>query len=146
MRDWEPFNADVIAEFRANGGVVVRFGGLPVVIVHTIGARTGTIREVPLIPVFDGDRMLLFGTAQGAPADPAWCHNLRAHRVVDIELGTERFAAEVVEVEADEADALVARRADSTPQLADYVARAAPRRIPVFEITRVDAPATNTPA
>jgi deazaflavin-dependent oxidoreductase (nitroreductase family) len=146
MRDWGPFNADVIAEFRANGGVVARFGGLPVVIVHTVGARTGAVREVPLIPVFEDDRMLLFGTAQGAPADPAWCHNLRAHPLVDIEFGAERFAAEVVEVAAGEAAAVVARRADSTPQLADYVARAAPRRIPVFEIRRVDRPATNAPA
>lgn len=136
MRDWDSFNADVIAEFRASGGVVARFGGLPVLIVHTIGARSGAAREVPLIPVFEDERMLLFGTAQGAPTDPAWCHNLRAHPIVDIEFGTERFAAEVVELRADEADAIVGHRAGSTPQLADYVARAAPRRIPVFEIRR----------
>jgi len=134
MRDWESFNADVIAEFRSNSGVVARFGGLPLVVVHTVGARTGTVREVPLIPVVDDGRMLLFGTAEGAAVDPAWCFNLRAHPVVEVEHGTERFTAEVVELDDAEAAAIVGRRAEATPQLADYVARAAPRTIPVFEI------------
>jgi deazaflavin-dependent oxidoreductase (nitroreductase family) len=136
MRDWESFNAEVIAEFRSHSGVVARFGGLPLVIVHTIGARTGTVREIPLIPVLDDDRMLLFGTAEGAAADPAWCFNLRAHPVVDVEYGTERFTADVVELAGPEAAAIVGRRAEATPQLAEYVARAAPRTIPVFEIRR----------
>jgi len=137
MRDWLSFNADVIAEFRANGGVVGRFGGLPLVIVHTFGAKTGAIREFPLIPVFEDDRMLLFGTAQGAPADPAWCFNLRANPRVRIELGDEQFVADVNEVPADEAADIVGRRAATTPQLADYVASAG-RPIPVFEVTRID--------
>lgn len=136
MREWASFNADVIAEFRANQGVVARFGGLPVVIVHTLGARSGAIREVPLIPVFEDDRMLLFGTAEGSLTDPDWCHNLRAHRDVDVEFGRERFSAEVVELGPEDACAIVGHRADSTPQLADYVSRAAPRPIPVFEIRR----------
>ena len=136
MRDWESFNTDVIAEFRSNSGVVARFGGLPLVIVHTIGARTGTVREVPLIPVLEEDRMLLFGTAEGAAVEPAWCFNLRAHPVVDVEHGTERFLADVVELDGHEAAAIVGRRAETTPRLADYVARAAPRTIPVFEIRR----------
>lgn len=135
MRDWHSFNADVIAEFRANGGVVGRFGGLPLVIVHTFGAKTGAIREFPLIPVFEDDRMLLFGTAQGAPVDPAWCFNLRANPSVRIELGTEQFVADVNELPAAEAADVIGRRAATTPQLADYVARAG-RPIPVFEVTR----------
>lgn len=136
MRDWESFNAGVIAEFRSNSGVVTRFGGLPLVIVHTIGARSGTVREIPLIPVLEDDRMLLFGTAEGAPVDPAWCFNLRAHPVVDVEFETERFAAGVVELASDEASAIVRRRAEATPQLAEYITRAAPRAIPVFELLR----------
>lgn len=136
MRDWASFNADVIAEFRSNNGVVARFGGLPVVIVHTVGARSGTIRETPLIPVFDDGRMLLFGTAQGAPADPAWCHNLRANPVVDVEDGIERYTAEVPELDVRRATEIVTRHARVSQQLADYVTGAAPRVIPVFEVQR----------
>jgi deazaflavin-dependent oxidoreductase (nitroreductase family) len=136
MRDWASFNADVIAEFRTNNGVVARFGGLPVVIVHTVGARSGTIRETPLVPVFDEDRMLLFGTAQGAPTDPAWCHNLRANPIVDVEDRTERYTAEVFELGVHRATEIVARHARITQQLAEYVASAAPRTIPVFDVQR----------
>lgn len=137
MRDWAALNAAVVDEFRANGGRVERFGDLPVVIVHTTGARTGRVREIPLIAVFEEGEMLLFGTAAGSPHDPAWCHNLRARRQVSVEYGTERFAAEVTELPADRAERIVASRAAGTPQLADYVAAAAPRNIPVFSVGRV---------
>lgn len=136
MRDWRSFNADVIAEFRANQGVVARFGGLPMVIVHTVGARSGQVREIPLIPVLDDYRMLLFGTAQGAAVDPAWCFNLRANPDVDVEAATETYRAEAIELPAHEASVIVQQRTKSTPQLAEYVATAAPRVIPVFEINR----------
>jgi deazaflavin-dependent oxidoreductase (nitroreductase family) len=136
MRDWASFNADVIAEFRANNGVVARFGDLPLVIVHTVGTQSGTIRETPLIPVFDDGRMLLFGTAQGAPTDPAWCHNLRANPVVDVEDGVERYTAEVFELGVHRATEIVTRHAEITQQLAEYLASAAPRAIPVFDVQR----------
>ncbi len=136
VRDWDTFNAEVIAEFRANGGEVARFGGLPVVIVHTIGAQSGEVREIPLIPVFLDDRMLLFGTAAGSPTHPAWYFNLRAHPRVTLEYGAETFTADVVLLPAADAERLVSRQAESTPQLAEYIASASPRAIPVFEITR----------
>ena len=57
VREWDRLNTDVIAEFRANGGAVARFGGLPVVIIHTFGAQSGEVREIPLIPVFEIQRL-----------------------------------------------------------------------------------------
>lgn len=136
MRDWATLNTSVIAEFRANGGRVERFGDLPVVILHTIGARSGSVREVPLIPVFVADRMLLFGTAAGARSHPSWYFNLVAHPRITVESGVETFAADVVLLPDAEGEQIVINRAASTPQLADYVAAAAPRVIPVFEVTR----------
>ena len=137
MHDWATLNAAVIDEFRTYGGRVERFGDLPVVIVHAIGARTGEVRETPLIPVFADEEMLLFGTAAGSQSDPAWCHNLRAHPRVSVEYGTECFVAEVVELSTERAERIVAARTPGTPQLAEYVASAAPRRIPVFSVSRV---------
>ena len=137
MRDWAALNAEVIAEFRANCGRVERFGELPVVLVHTIGARTGEVREIPLIPGFEDDEMLLFGTAAGSSRDPGWCHNLRAHPRVTVEFGSERFVADVAQLPADRAERIVRARATDTPQLAGYIASAAPRTIPVFSVVRV---------
>lgn len=137
MHDWAALNAAVIDEFRTNGGRVEQFGDLPVVIVHTIGARSGEVREIPLIAVFEDKEMLLFGTAAGSPHDPAWCHNLRAHRRVTIEYGGERFVADVAQLPTDRAARIVGARAAGTPQLAGYIASAAPRAIPVFSVVRI---------
>ena len=136
MPDWRPLNEAVIEEFRANGGRVARFGDLPVVILHTIRAGSDAVREVPLITVPDDERMLLFATAAGASSDPGWVADLRHQPHIEIELGTERFEADVPELDQDEAEARVAVQAERSEQFAAYLESAAPRRIPVFEIIR----------
>ena len=136
MIDWKPLNADVIAEFRSNEGKVAWFGDLPVVILHTIGARSGEVREIPLIVVLDGDDMLLFGTKAGSHTHPDWYFNLRANPRITIEYGTERFTADVVELSEADAERKVQKQARSTPLLVEYLKSAAPRVIPVFSINR----------
>ena len=137
MLDWKTLNQEVISEFRTNGGKVAQFGDLPVVILHTIGARSGKVREVPLIVIREGEEMLLFGTAAGASKHPDWYFNLRAHPRIEIELGTERFTADVIELPEPEARQKVEFQVGSVPQFAAYVESAAPRTIPVFSIARV---------
>lgn len=136
-RDWVGFNAGVIEEFRANDGKVASFGGLPVVVLHAIGARTGQVRLTPLIPIFDGDDMYVFGTAEGASKDPAWVGNLRAHPRITIETATASFVADVVALPEADARSMVDERAATSPQLREYVESASPRVIPVFSITPV---------
>lgn len=136
MYHWKTLNAEVIAEFRANAGKVARFGDLPVAILHTRGAKSGQLREVPLIVVIDGDEMLLYGTNAGATAHPVWCFNLRAHPRITVEYGSERFTADVVELPAADAERKRQSQAKSTPQFAEYASSAAPRVIPVFSIRR----------
>jgi deazaflavin-dependent oxidoreductase (nitroreductase family) len=62
------------------------------------------VRQIPLIPVFEGDGMFLLAAAAGAPSRPGWYHNLRAHPRVTIEYGPERFTAEVVQLPDDRAE------------------------------------------
>jgi len=136
--DWKALNDQVIAEFRANQGKVAQFGDLPVVILHTIGAKSGKLREVPLVLIVEDDgTMLLFGSAAGAKDHPVWVHNLRAQPEIDVELGTEKFRANVKELSDVEASAKVSVQAERTQQFADYVTNAAPRQIPVFTIERL---------
>ena len=132
--DWKPLNASVIEEFRRSGGKVARFGDLPVVLLHTKRVETGSIREIPLIVVPEGDRRFLFATAAGSPNDPAWVADLRSESRIDVEIGAERFEADVVELDEAEAQARVETQAGLSTQFADYLKSAAPRRIPVFEI------------
>lgn len=136
-RDWVSFNAEIVDEFRANQGRIERFGGLPVVILHTIGAVTGQVRLTPLIPVFDGDDMFVFATAEGALKDPAWVANLLAHPQITVESAEGEFLADVARVAADDAQRMIDERVEAMPQLADYVRSAAPRPIPVFSVTPV---------
>ncbi|MEM7285292.1 MAG: nitroreductase/quinone reductase family protein [Actinomycetota bacterium] len=134
MSDW---NAQVIAEFRANGGKVEQFGDAPLVILNTVGAKSGQIREIPLVMLLDGDRKFVFASAAGSPKHPDWYHNLIANPEIEVEIGTAKTSARLEPLpEPDRGDRL-GQMADVMPQFAEYVGNAAPRLIPAFEI--VDA-------
>lgn len=136
-RNWVAFNSEIVEEFRANGGRVARFGDLPVIILHTIGAVSGEVRLTPLIPVFDGDDMFVFATAAGASTHPSWVANLLTHPRITVEAADREFLADVVPLAPDDAQRMIDERAAVTPQLAGYIESAAPRRIPVFSVTPV---------
>jgi deazaflavin-dependent oxidoreductase (nitroreductase family) len=135
----EQFNAAVIAEFRANGGVVggsYPFSGRPMVLLHHRGARTGVVRVAPLgcEPEADGS-LLVFGTAGGAEADPQWCRNLRAHPAVEIEVGREIRPVHAHELYGAERAEAWARIRSSRPSVLEYE-ELTTRVIPVFRLTR----------
>ena len=134
MLSW---NEKVIAEFRANRGKVEQFGDMPLVILHTIGAKSGQVRLTPLVPFVDGDDLTVFGSAGGAPTHPAWVFNLRSTPRIAVEYGTETFEADVVELPQDEAVSRLSAMGERFGNFAEYVESAAPRRIPAFAITRV---------
>ena len=71
MSDMNDWNKAVIEEFRANGGKVAQFGDSPVVILHTIGAKSGELREIPLVALAgdDGGLGLLRDRVGGTPAE-----------------------------------------------------------------------------
>jgi deazaflavin-dependent oxidoreductase (nitroreductase family) len=133
MNDW---NAQIIAEFRANGGKAAQFGDAPLVILHTIGAKSGDVREIPLVALVEGDDLYVFASKAGAPTNPDWYHNLRAHPEITVEYGTETFTATVTELPEDEGQAKLRAQADLMPQFGEYVTTAAPRVIPAFHIAR----------
>ncbi len=137
MLDWPTLNANVIAEFRANQGRVAQFGDQPVILLHTIGARTGTLRITPLVLVIDGADQLLFATSAGAPRHPTWVYNLRSNPEIEVELGTEKYPARIDELSDSERQARVDEMASKVPQFAEYVSSAAPRKIPVFCVKRL---------
>lgn len=133
MSDW---NTAVIEEFRANGGRVAQFGDAPLVILHTIGAKSGQVREIPLVALVDDDGMFVFASKAGSPSNPDWFHNLVANPDIDVEYGTERFAATMRRLDDDEARRKLDAQAALMPQFGEYVKSAAPRVIPAFAIDR----------
>jgi deazaflavin-dependent oxidoreductase (nitroreductase family) len=131
------FNAAIIDEFRANGGKVGgQFEGAPMVLLHTIGARSGEERVNPLVYQADGDRIAIFGSKAGAPTHPAWYHNLLANPDVTVELGPDTVPMRARVAEPDERERIWSRQKEIMPGFADYEANTT-RVIPVVILERV---------
>ncbi|MFT7597134.1 MAG: deazaflavin-dependent oxidoreductase (nitroreductase family) [Acidimicrobiales bacterium] len=131
------FNEKIMTEFRANGGKVAQFGDAPMIILGTIGAKSGDLKEIPLVYLPDGERMIVFASKAGATTNPDWAYNLRANPSIEVEVGTAKFAATVAEVTGTERDDLYAKQAGLMPQFAEYEEKAGDRVIPVFAVNRV---------
>ncbi len=137
MSEMQSFNEKIIQEFRANQGRVAMFADYPMVILHTVGAKSGKTLLVPLVLTIKDAELLLFASFAGAKKHPGWVFNLRANPEIIVELGDEQFTARIVELNAQDAKATVQRQAGVSEQFAKYVESAAPREIPVFRIERL---------
>jgi deazaflavin-dependent oxidoreductase (nitroreductase family) len=130
------FNDKIIAEFRANAGVVgAPFAGMPMVLITTKGAKSGKSHTTPLVPLVEGDRIYIFASMGGAPKHPAWYHNIVADPDITVEYKAERFAAKARIADGAERDEIYARQAAAIPTFGDYQQKTT-RTIPVIEIVR----------
>ena len=86
---WKSWNQQIIDEFRANDGKVGgRFAGATLLILRTVGAKTGQVRESPVAYFREDDgSMVIVASKGGLPTNPAWYHNLKAHPRFDVEVG-----------------------------------------------------------
>ena len=136
MSGW---NTNIIEEFRANEGRVGGpFEGAPLLLLHSIGRRTGQERVNPLMYLGDGDRWLVFASKAGHPAHPHWLLNLEANPDVTIEIGTETIPVTATILrEGPERDELYARQVAVRPQFGEYAEKTAGHRIiPVIVLRR----------
>jgi deazaflavin-dependent oxidoreductase (nitroreductase family) len=129
------FNSQTIAEFRANGGKVGGvFAGAPLLLLHSLGARTGGAHINPVMYLPDDGRYIVFASKGGAPTNPAWYHNLKAHPDLTIEVGFDKVEVTATEVTGAEHDELYSRQAAAYPQFAEYQTKTT-RVIPVIVLT-----------
>ena len=125
---------DQVELYESSGGTegtTLRETGLPVVIVTSIGARSGKIRKTPLMRVEHEGSYALVASQGGAPTHPVWYHNLVAHPEVDIQDGPVKRSYRVRELSGDERSAWWDRAVAAFPNYADYQ-RSTDREIPVF--------------
>ncbi|MGV8833356.1 MAG: nitroreductase family deazaflavin-dependent oxidoreductase [Devosia sp.] len=136
------FNDKVIADFNSSGGQPGGyFKDAPVLLLHTIGAKSGLERTTPLMFLPEGDdRWFVFASYAGGPKDPAWFHNVVAHPEFDISVGDgntiDRVPVHARVLEGAERDATYAKQASLFPQFADYAEKTTREIIPVIELTR----------
>ena len=135
MSNW---NQSIIDEYRANGGKVGGyFANTPLLLLHTIGAKSGQQRVNPVAYVMDGERLLIIASKGGADSHPDWYFNLLANPIVTVELGTEKFRARATPVtEGPERDRLYALMVARNPGFAEYETKAK-RKIPAILLERV---------
>ncbi|MFC9846024.1 nitroreductase/quinone reductase family protein [Streptomyces sp. NPDC060223] len=133
-----PFNQQVIEEFRANHGKVGGyFEGARLLLLTTTGSRTGTPHTTPVGYYPDGgERVLVIASAGGAPGHPDWYRNLVATPRVTVEDGVFTYEAEAVVLEPAERDRAFARAVEADSGWADYQEKT-DRVIPVVALRRI---------
>ena len=87
-----------------HGWIGHRTLGIPSLLLHTVGAKTGTARTASLTYARDGGDYLIVASKGGDPKAPGWYHNLKADPNVEINVGPKRFGATAKPVLPDDPD------------------------------------------
>jgi deazaflavin-dependent oxidoreductase (nitroreductase family) len=136
MSEMHDFNQAIIEEFRTNAGKVGGgFAGLPMVLLHHTGAKSGTERVNPLVYQPVGDDLVIFASKGGAPDNPDWFHNLMAHPDTRVEVGEETIEVHARVASGEERSRIWETQKAQNPAFADYEAKTT-REIPVVILER----------
>lgn len=137
-REYQPgassYAADHVARYEASGGEDGgTMSGVPIVVLHTIGRRTGHLRKAPLIKVTDGRDYVVVASKGGAPSHPDWYLNLEARPDVTVQDGDSVLAGTARTVKGTERERLWARAVSVWPDYEEYQG-GTDREIPVVVI------------
>ncbi|WP_055490985.1 nitroreductase family deazaflavin-dependent oxidoreductase [Streptomyces sp. TP-A0356] len=105
--------------------------GLPVVILTTLGARSGKIRKTPLMRVEHEGNYAVVASLGGAPKHPVWYHNVMQHPTVELQDGPLRQEMTAREVTGEEKAVWWERAVAAYPPYDEYQKKT-DREIPVF--------------
>jgi deazaflavin-dependent oxidoreductase (nitroreductase family) len=132
--DWARENAEL---YMASGGTEgTEMKGKPVILLTTVGAKTGKIRKTPLMRVEHNGEYAIVASLGGAPKHPVWYHNVKKHPRVELQDGTTTADYEAREVFDEEKALWWERAVEVWPDYADYQQKT-DRQIPVFVLTPV---------
>ena len=141
--DYEPSPWDWVSsqveQYEASGGREANVMGeaqWPIIVITTIGNKTGKVRKTPLMRVEHNGEYALVASIGGAPKNPVWYYNLKADpNSVLLQDGPEPFAVDVREITGAEKQEWWTRAVAAYPPYAEYQERTE-RQIPVFVATR----------
>jgi deazaflavin-dependent oxidoreductase (nitroreductase family) len=132
---------DQVAQYEASGGReanTLRDTGLPIAIFWNRGVQSGKVRKTPLMRVEHDGAYLMVGSQGGAPTDPAWVANVRAHPEVTVQDGPEPWDGVAREISGQERQEWWERGVAAYPPYAEYQKKT-DRLIPLFVVERKDA-------
>jgi deazaflavin-dependent oxidoreductase (nitroreductase family) len=106
--------------------------GRPVVILSTIGAKTGNIRKNPVMRIKDDDTYVAVASNGGASSNPSWYRNLTAHPEVSLQDGATVYRLRAREVHGEEKARRWRVAERDWPRYEEFRAKAGDREIPVM--------------
>ncbi|GAA4590318.1 deazaflavin-dependent oxidoreductase (nitroreductase family) [Actinoplanes octamycinicus] len=109
--------------------------GRPIILITSVGAKTGKLRKTPLMRVEHDGEYLAVGSLGGAPKNPVWVYNLRKNPHVELQDGAERHDYTARELSGAEREVWWARAVEAFPNYAVYQTKTE-RLIPVFLLQR----------
>ena len=116
----------------ASGGTEgTELQGKPVILLTTVGAKSGKLRKTPLMRVENDGEYAIVASLGGAPKHPVWYYNVKANPRVELQDGTETGDYEAREVSGDEKATWWDRAVQAWPDYANYQTKT-DRQIPVF--------------
>jgi len=131
------FNEANIAEFRTSHGRVASFGAAPLLLLTSVGARSGERRTNPMMYLaneHDPNVVFVFASAAGADQNPAWFHNIVAHPDdLEVEIGDERHIATADVLPEQQRSEVYSVQAGLFPGFAGYQEKTS-RVIPVIAL------------
>ena len=133
--DWARENAEKYMESGGTEGTELQ--GKPVILLTTIGAKTGKVRKTPLMRVEHDGEYAIVASLGGAPKHPVWYHNVKAHPQVELQDGTITKDYEAREVVGDDKAVWWERAVAAWPDYANYQKKT-DRQIPVFVLTPIN--------
>jgi deazaflavin-dependent oxidoreductase (nitroreductase family) len=125
--------------YEASGGTkaaTLRDSGLPVIVLTTLGAKSGKLRKTALMRVEHEGVYAVVASLGGAPQHPQWYFNIVAQPLVELQDGAEKYDYRAREVFGDEKALWWERSVAAYPAYADYQTKT-DRQIPVFVLERV---------
>lgn len=123
---------------RTNGADGNTMQGRPIIVLTTLGARSGKIRKTPLMRVEHDGEYLVVASKGGAPENPTWYHNIVASPHVELQDGPVRKDYRARELSGDERAVWWERAVEAFPPYADYQEKTSRQQIPVFLLTAMD--------
>ena len=135
--DWARTQAE---RFEASdGGQAGTLRGRPVIVMTSLGAKTGKLRKTALMRVEHDGVYAVVASIGGAPEHPVWYWNLKAEPNVELQDGSVKRDYVAREVTGEEKAVWWERAVETWPDYAKYQARTA-RQIPVFVLESADGP------
>ncbi len=134
--DWA---AKQVETYEASGGTEgADMQGKPVIILTSVGAKSGKLRKTPLMRVEHDGEYAVVASLGGAPKHPVWYYNLVANPHVELQDGPVKKDYQAREVDGAEYDAWFARAVEAWPDYAEYQKKTT-RKMPIFVLTPVSA-------